>query len=201
MLLQSEYHVNIPNQDILTFLFSRTPFKESDPIWLDAADPSRNVTLSKTRELAQQVGQGLRDLGIGAKNRAEDIVLTFVENQIMVAPTLLGVLCAGGIHATCPMTATPFELARQVKLSRPKVLICSSQTRKVAEQAISQSGLPVQLLIMVSPTFDVLTIEGSTIIGLEKLEWKRITDRKTLEATTACLVYSSGTTGLPKGKS
>ena len=31
------------------------------------------------------------------------------------------------------------------------------------------------------------------------LDWRRITDRKELETATVTLIYSSGTTGLPKG--
>jgi acyl-coenzyme A synthetase/AMP-(fatty) acid ligase len=211
MIFNSEYQIDVPNEDILTFLYSRTRFKEADPIWIDAADPRLHVTLSKARELTRRVGRGLRDLGIGG-GKSEDIVLTFVENQVMVAPTLLGVLCAGGIHATCPMTATAFELGRQIRLSSPKVVICSRQTRKVAEEAIriAQSGssrgrgiTPPQLLVMVSEDSDVIddASPGKSIVSDRELQWESITDPDVLERTTACLVYSSGTTGLPKGMS
>ncbi|KAK5227223.1 hypothetical protein LTR99_005353 [Exophiala xenobiotica] len=200
MIFDSEYHIDIPNEDILTFLFERTRFRPNDPIWLDAVNPDWHVTLSKARELTHRIGQGLRDLDIGARRGAEDIVLSFIENQVMVAPTLLGVLCAGGIHATCPMTATTFELTRQIKLSSPKILVCSPQTRKVAEESIAQSGLSsIRLLVMMSESLDLSDASGKSIVSDRHLQWRRMTDQTELETTTACLVYSSGTTGVPKG--
>lgn len=33
-----------------------------------------------------------------------------------------------------------------------------------------------------------------------KMDWERIADRKELENSLACLLYSSGTTGVPKGR-
>ena len=201
MIFSSEYSIDIPNEDILTFLFSRTRFKEDDPVWIDAANPSLFVTLTRARDLTFRIGRGLRDLGIGARNGAKDIVLSFVENQVMVAPTLFGILCAGGIHATCPMTATAFELARQVRLSSPKILICSLQTKKVAEEAIKQSGIgALQLLVMASERLDVVAADGKSITSSRILQWKKISSPSVLETTTACLVYSSGTTGVPKGE-
>jgi 4-coumarate--CoA ligase len=97
------------------------------------------------------------------------------------------------------VTATAFELARQIGLSRPKVLVCSGQTRNAAKEAIQQSGLDVRLFMMVSEQLDIVDMEDRSIIGAERLEWQRITDLAVLQKTTACLVYSSGTTGVPKG--
>jgi 4-coumarate--CoA ligase len=36
-------------------------------------------------------------------------------------------------------------------------------------------------------------------ISNEKLDWKRITNKEELENSLVCLLYSSGTTGPPKG--
>ncbi|KAJ9608406.1 hypothetical protein H2200_007394 [Cladophialophora chaetospira] len=199
MIFNSEYHVDIPDVDLLTFLFSRTPFKDNDPIWINPANPENHVTLGKARDLTQRIGQGYRDLGVGANGASKDIVVTYLENQVMVAPNNLGVLCAGGVHATCSVTATAFELARQIRSSSPKILICSPQTRQSAEDAIKQSEMDVRLVVMISEKLDIVDAQGKTIISERKLEWQRITDPAVLQRTTATLVYSSGTTGVPKG--
>ncbi|OAP58070.1 hypothetical protein AYL99_07160 [Fonsecaea erecta] len=198
MIFESEYHISIPSVDLLTFLFSRTPFKDDDPVWINPASPNSNhVTLARARDLTHRIGQGYRDLGIRSDR---DIILSYLENQVMVAPNNLGVLCAGGVHATCSVTATAFELARQIRLSSPRIVICSPQTRQAAEEAIAESGVDgVRLVIMMSDKLDIVDVNGRSIISDRKLQWQKVTDPAVLEKTTACLVYSSGTTGDPKG--
>lgn len=203
MIFTPKYNISIPDVDVLSFLFSQTPFKDKDPIWIDPYDLSNTITLAEARNLTHRIGHTLRFYQIGANDDSNNIVLTFTQNQIMVAPCLLGVLCAGGIHSTCPATATAFELARQLKLTQPKVLICSAQTRTIAEQAISESGLKdIKLLVMVSDIgkHDLVDADSHSVLSASQLDWKRITSRQDLENRTACVVFSSGTTGIPKGK-
>jgi acyl-coenzyme A synthetase/AMP-(fatty) acid ligase len=201
MIFQSDHSIDIPPIDILSFLFNETPFHEDDPIWLCPNDPSLFINLSQTRLLTGRIGYGLRSLGVGTNTSTEDIVLTFVENQVMVAPTMFGVICAGAIHSTCPVTATVFELCRQIQLSSPKILICSTITRAIAEEAIRNSGIDIILLVMRSGggACDVFDQTGKSIMCSRTLEWRRITSQEILERETACLVFSSGTTGIPKG--
>jgi long-subunit acyl-CoA synthetase (AMP-forming) len=47
------------------------------------------------------------------------------------------------------------------------------------------------------------SIEGNKAVlpSNGKLEWERITNKDELENSLICLLYSSGTTGIPKGKS
>jgi len=40
---------------------------------------------------------------------------------------------------------------------------------------------------------------GNLIDENDKLDWERITDAQVLENSLVVLIYSSGTTGLPKG--
>ena len=202
MIFSSPFQIEIPQQDLLSFLFASDRFQEDDAVWLSPSNPTVTVTKGKARQLAQQIGYSLRSRGIGQHRPGHDVVIHFVENQVMIAPTEFGTLCAEGICATCPPTATAFELARQMNLSGPKILICSPQTRAVAEDALRQCELKElpELMVMHSPTLDIKEARtGQTILTSQQLSWKPITDPAVLADRTACLIYSSGTTGLPKG--
>jgi 4-coumarate--CoA ligase len=41
--------------------------------------------------------------------------------------------------------------------------------------------------------------DGRDVISDRKLDWEMITEQEQLESTLVCLLYSSGTSGLPKG--
>lgn len=190
--------IDIPHLDILSFLFSQTVFDNDTPVWLDAAAPENYLTRASALSFTQRMGWALRNqYSVGAAGGGQDVVMSFVENQVMIAPTFYGILCAGGINATCPPTMTAFEVAKQIQGCEPKAIICSPETFPTARQAVQMSkNTTVRLLIMKSLLpLDLWTEPGNSILTEAKLEWERITDLAELEKRTACLIYSSGTTG------
>lgn len=103
---------------------------------------------------------------------------------------------------------TPFELARQLRAGGGNVLICSEDVAPTARNAIKELGndQKVTLLILRSEPDFSLRIDGQGREGelrgeaaTDRLTWERITDPKKLEESLIVLLYSSGTTGVPKG--
>ncbi|KAK5045111.1 hypothetical protein LTR84_010259 [Exophiala bonariae] len=202
MKFSSPYKVDIPNEDVLTHVLLNTKFKDNDTVWIDGEDPELCITLSQARSLIGLIGQSLRNLGVGASDPASDVVLSFVENQILIGPILFGILAAEGIYSTCSRLATPFELARQISLSTPKVLICSAQTKDIAQTVLRNHGSNASpiLLEMDSKQLDLrLVSNGNSILSVGQFPLQCVTDPNVLRNRTACLIYSSGTTGTPKG--
>ena len=82
------------------------------------------------------------------------------------------------------------------------MLTCSKELEPVALKAAAEAGLPRSSVLVLESYPEVkLSISGqSRGCDFQKmLEWEAISDPVTLRTRTACLVYSSGTTGLPKG--
>ena len=79
----------------------------------------------------------------------------------------------------------------------------------MAVKAANECGVPLDRVLVLESMGgerrlqDVLGKSRNFVQGEgtrdEMLEWERITDKKTLEERVICLLYSSGTTGVPKG--
>jgi long-subunit acyl-CoA synthetase (AMP-forming) len=112
------------------------------------------------------------------------------------------VIGAEGIYSAASPSSTPADLARQVKDGPGKVLVCSEDLQPLAEAAAKAAGLPSRnvLILKSYPQVELYSIDGSVKCDFKQgLEWPRITDQRELENRTICILYSSGTTGLPKG--
>lgn len=88
-----------------------------------------------------------------------------------------------------------------------KILVCSEDVHEVAVAAAERAGLQKRnvLVLRTAPTVSLVAADSSVSYfygrgqSTRRLPWGVITDPKTLEQRTICLVYTSGTTGRPKG--
>lgn len=99
-----------------------------------------------------------------------------------------------------------YELVHHFKTSKAKFLIVEPELIDVATLAAQESGIE---------DYNVLSFDHSASQGLygprlkswrsllehQKADWLRFDDLGTARSTTACLLFSSGTTGLPKAAS
>jgi len=114
------------------------------------------------------------------------------------------VIAAGGVYSAASSSFTAPELERQIKQGNSNLVFCSEDVKEVAIQAARNCGVPLSrvLVIQSSPRWSMRSVEGDVhVLPSEgKLDWERITDQKKLDKSLVCLLYSSGTTGVPKGK-
>lgn len=120
-------------------------------------------------------------------------------------PTLFySTVAAGGIYSASSPSSTASELAYLVGLVEPKVIICDAHTQAATEEAVRQLKFPAERLLVLGddPELELRVQAAGRRVELSPsrtLQWERITDARELEDSIICILFSSGTTGLPKG--
>lgn len=115
-----------------------------------------------------------------------------------------GCIAAGGVYSAASTAFNSQELSRQIKQGSSNLIICSEDAKDVACQAAKDCGVDISrvLILKSTPEWSIKSVHGGKPVlpSKGKLEWERITNPKALEDSLICLLYSSGTTGIPKGK-
>jgi len=122
--------------------------------------------------------------------------------QVLVSAAFFGVIAAGGVYSAASPSSTVAELARQVKIGNSRLLICGKEHQAVTARAAEECGLPLSsvLLLESSPEWKLRSLEGGIdVVSSSRLSWQTITDRQALKDSLITILWSSGTTGLPKG--
>lgn len=209
--------VDIPNTDLWGFLFERKdrlypddksnpisnlqkfhkPFADRSTVIYKDADTGRSYSYAQVRNTAIDFGKGLKSVWEWRKG---DILALFTPNCIDTPVITWGVHWAGGIVSPANPGYTTQELAFQLKDSGAKALATQKPLLKVAVEAATQAGIPEDRIILIGDEKD------------ESMRFKHFSSIRNLAGTSflrrtkahpkkdlAFLVYSSGTTGHPKG--
>lgn len=178
--------------------------KEDTPLHAEATNPSKTITKAEARKLTKQIAYTLReDLGIGLEAPGKDVVVIVSAGQSLLPILFYGVVAAEGLYSAASPTATPTELARQLSDGSAKLLVCSPETKDMVIEAAQLSGIPLPrvLLLQSSPEWKLESVDGSVRCRFdEELCWRLIKSQDELRNSRICLLYSSGTTGAPKGE-
>lgn len=196
----------------ILLIFAEHPLckaKEDTLIHTFAEDPENGVTKAEARDLVQRIAYVLRHrYGIGRHGIGHDVVLSTASLSPFLPIIFYSILAAGGVYSGASTAFTVGELVRQIKHSQARLLICSKEYEALTWKAAKECGIGSDRILIIdqvsrrewslaeprSPQWNVLNWAGK-----KRLDWERITDLADLKSTTTCLLYSSGTTGHPKG--
>lgn len=187
--------------------------KPDTAIHISAADPSLQLTVSRARILTEATSSALRQhFNIGANGAGKDVVSIISTGHYLLPVLSYGVIGTGGVFSAASAASTASELSKQIQSAESKILFCVEATKDVAVKAAEEAGWGKSgggrvLVMSEGRTWELRVVQGDGSLGRnvvdenQRLSWERITDPKTLEDSLVILIYSSGTTGLPKGES
>ncbi|KAK8014247.1 hypothetical protein PG990_007543 [Apiospora arundinis] len=197
--------LTVPSVDVLTLLFeSEQCYSPDDKILhADADEPSNYLTKGQVCQQFKKVARVLRDqYGVGAQGPSQDVVFNISSGHFMLPLIFYATSAAEGVFSSTSPSATPEELAYQLKETTPKVIVCNEDSKVNAVAAAKLVGFPPRNILCYRGEKHVELYEAASgakvPISNQELDWRRITDVRELEHSVVCLLFSSGTTGLPK---
>ncbi|MFC1860725.1 AMP-binding protein [Chloroflexota bacterium] len=166
-------------------LIDRQSDLQPNKVFLIAPEPKLELTYKQLQANCQAFGNYLLSIGL-SKN---DKVSYMLHNGYQTALIFLGVIYSGFVITPINLLSQPAHLEYIVEHSDTKAIFTTEEQRDKLEAAISKAGRDIQLIIIDIDKEDIVSTEGPARVSLPNVS----------EKDPAQILYTSGTTGLPKG--
>ena len=87
MSSKSPYSISIPATDLLSWIFPKNQEPSDEPIWIDAEQPSKSLSLKQLHQWVRRLGLGLYKLNLVSGS----VVLVVSQNHIFFPVVYFGI--------------------------------------------------------------------------------------------------------------
>ncbi|KAF2169218.1 hypothetical protein M409DRAFT_20441 [Zasmidium cellare ATCC 36951] len=194
MPLPAESHIPIPTKDILSWCYEKRHFYDQDkPIYIDTAT-DESISASQAYTTIRKLIAGWRALGL----KKGDGVAIHSFNHLFYPLLVQSILGAGGIFLGTNPSYTSYELTHALATSHTKFLLAAPDLLSAPKNAAKTVGIPDDKILIFADADHSGHRSWRTLFNHGEEDWVSFDDEETSRNTTAFLMFSSGTTGLPK---
>ncbi|KAI9727215.1 MAG: putative NRPS-like protein biosynthetic cluster [Cirrosporium novae-zelandiae] len=197
MVFQPDAYYDIPFVDLLSWTLDNLTYDEDKDIFIDAADDTRRLTARQARTLVRKLVGGLKEIGV----KPGDCICLHSFNDILYSPIYLGIIGAGGRFVGSNPGYTYLELHHLLSTSKTRFIIVEPELLEKILPAAHDFGIPDSNILIFNPRRASIPdgfVSWETLLQHGESDWIRFDDEQTAKNTTAALLSTSGTTGLPK---
>jgi 4-coumarate--CoA ligase len=179
---------------IIILICASTTHEALEVIYLDPVS-GRQYTFEQVRRTAAAFGSALRMQWNWQKG---DVISFFSTNCVDYPASIFGALWAGGVISPSNPAYSASDLAFQLKDCGVKAIVTQVSSLESVLEAAKIVGIPQSRILLIGDEKHPEVQHFSDFItpGPVKVRMDRVLQ---MPSDLACLAYSSGTTGLPKG--
>ncbi|KAG1712182.1 putative 4-coumarate--CoA ligase 1 [Nymphon striatum] len=165
--------------------------KDPENVCIICSETGRSLANKEIYDMSRKFGSCLVRKGF----KVGDTLCISSSNVPEYVVAILGAIAVGGKIATSSPAYTVDELSRQLKETKPKFLICEEMTYSVCAKAAEDTN--IQEIFTFDKHGEVKCL--AELIESEDGSLFKLHQHEDLKNSVAAILYSSGTTGAPKG--